>query len=508
MIRDRHSLGPIRLIMVCIGLLATDSIRAQTPSFTDVTSAAQLSNPLRGPGLSWGDYNGDGKPDLFVTAWTLAGGSPVNKLWKNNGDNTFSNVANSVNVQGFNNFSSSSAWVDYNNDGKLDLYVTNFPRDEQDFLYQNTGSSFVIVQPNTVKGNEVWSAWGDYNLDGNLDLAVARFNGPNLLFRNNGNATFTDVSAASGTNDVRDSERICWVDYDNDGDPDLFVVNIYQENRLLRNKGDGTFEDVTGVSGLGGAGIGRHSAWADYDHDGDMDVYEVNIGANILFQNNGNGTFSRVSQASQTGTSWVAWMAGWADYNLDGNPDLYVASGAESKNGESDTMFLNNGNGTFTDVTNDTPFTRADSSSGAAWADYDSDGDPDLYVLNYGEDVLYRNDTTPNSGQSFLKVRPFRAGKDSVTSAAEGIGAKIWVYAAGDTTTLLGYQEIMSGPDAPEAIFGLPNSATFDVKVQFTSRSGAAGGAVEIDKIDNATKYGGLTVPRTLAVKESENTVP
>ena len=505
MIRDRHSLGTLGLLMVCIGLVSTDSILAQTPTFTDVTSAAQLSNPLRGPGLAWGDYDGDGKQDLFITAWTLAGGSPINKLWKNNGNNTFSNVGNSVNVQGFNNFTSSAAWADYNNDGKLDLYVTNFPRDEQDFLYQNTGSSFAIIQPNTLKGNPVWSAWGDFDLDGDLDLAVARFNGPNLLFRNNGNGTFTDVSAASGVNDVRDSERIFWVDYDNDGDPDLFVVNIYQENRLLQNNGNGTFGDVTALSGLGAAGIGRHCAWADYDHDGDMDVYAVNIGSNILFQNNGDGTFSRVAQASQTGTSWVGWMAGWADYNLDGNPDLYVASGAESKNGESDTMFRNNGNGTFTDVTT-SPFTRADSSSGAAWADYDGDGDPDLYVLNYGEDALYRNDTTPNSGQSFLKVRPFRQGKAPSDSSAEGIGAKIWVYDAG-TTTIRGYQEILSGPDALEAIFGLSDSGTYDVKVQFTSRTGNAADSIVIDKTDSASKYGGVTVPRTLAVKESENTV-
>lgn len=208
MIRDRHSLGPLGLLMVCIGLLSTDPALAQSPTFTDVTSASQLSNPLRGPGLAWGDYNGDGKQDLFITAWTLAGGSPINKLWQNNGNNTFSNVGNSVNIQGFNNFTSSSAWADYNNDGKLDLYVTNFPRDEQDFLYQNTGNSFVIIQPNTLKGNPVWSAWGDFNLDGNLDLAVARFNGPNLLFRNNGNGTFSDVSAASGVNDLRDSERV------------------------------------------------------------------------------------------------------------------------------------------------------------------------------------------------------------------------------------------------------------------------------------------------------------
>jgi hypothetical protein len=502
----QRGLGSLCLTITCIGLLAASPVQAQSPTFTDVTSAAELSNVLRGPGLAWGDYNGDGRLDIFITAWTLVGGAPVNKLWRNDGDGTFTDVAATAQVQGFNNFSSSAAWGDFNNDGKLDLYVTNFPRDEQDFLYQNNGASFSIRLPNTVKGNPKWSAWGDYNLDGNLDLALARFNGPNLLFRNNGNGTFTDVSAAAGIDDIRDSERVCWVDYDNDGLPDMYIVNIYQENRLLHNEGDGTFEDVTAAAGVGSAGIGRHCAWADYDRDGDMDLYAVNIGSNILFQNNGDGTFTRVAgQAAQTGAAWVAWMAGWADYNLDGTPDLYVASGAESKNGERDTMFRNNGDGTFTDVTA-APFTRADSSSGMAWGDYDDDGDADVYVLNYGEDVLYRNDTTPNTGQGALKIRPFRLGKAPSDSSAEGLGAKVWVYDAG-TTTLRGYHEIMSGPDAPEVVFGLPTSGTYDVKVQFTSRTGSPGGAVVIDKSDNGTKYGGITVPRTIAVKEKENTV-
>jgi hypothetical protein len=491
----------------CLSLLIVGSARAQAPVFTNVTSSAQLSNTLRNPGLAWGDYNRDGRQDIFITAWTLVGGAPINKLWRNNGNGTFTNTASSANVAGFNNFTSSAAWGDFNNDGRLDIFVTNFPRDEQDFLYQNNGSSFSILLPNTVKGNPLWSAWGDYNLDGNLDLAIARFNGSNLLFRNNGNGTFTDVSVAAKINDVRDSERVTWVDYDNDGLPDLYIVNIYQENRLLRNKGDGTFEDVTYSSGVGSAGIGRHSAWADYDLDGDMDLYVANIGQNILFQNNGNGTFSRVAgQADQTGGAWVSWMAGWSDYNLDGATDLFVASGAESQSGERSTLFSNNGNGTFTDVTA-APFSTPDSSSGAAWADYDNDGDPDLYLLSYGEDALYRNDTTPNVGQSFLKIIPFRFGKGSASidsSAADGIGVKIWVYDAG-ATTIRGYQEIISGPDALEAIFGLPTAGTYDIKVQFTSRSGSPAGAVIIDKNDNATKYGAVTLPRTVTVKEIEN---
>jgi len=499
-----HRMSVVSSVCCAIGLclLWSGGVSAQAPVFTDVTGTAQISNTLRGPGLAWGDYDGDSDLDIFITAWTLVGGSPINKLWQNNGNGTFTNAATTANVAGFNNFSSSAAWADFNNNGRLDLYVTNFSRDQQDFLYQNNGATFSILLPNTVKGNPLWIAWGDYNLDGNIDLAIARFNGTNLLFQNNGNGTFTDVSSTAGMNDVRDSERVVWVDYDNDGAPDLFTVNIYQESHLFKNNGNGTFTDATVTAGLGAAGLGRHAAWADYDVDGDMDLYLANIGGNILFKNNGNGTFSRTVEATVTGTAWISWMAGWSDFNLDGFQDLFVASGAESAAGERNTVFSNNGNGTFADATV-APFTTADSSSGAAWGDYDGDGKADLYVLNYGADKLYKNDTNPNIGQGFLKVRPFRQGIAPSDSAADGIGAKVTIFNAG-TATVRGYHEIMSGSDALEVLFGLPTAGTYDVQVEFTSTTGAIGGARVINKNDHV-KFGGISVPNTVIVKESEN---
>ncbi|MEE2991741.1 MAG: VCBS repeat-containing protein [Gemmatimonadota bacterium] len=499
-----HRKSVVSSVYCAIGLclLWSAAAYAQAPVFTDVTGTAGILNTLRGPGLAWGDFDGDSDLDIFITAWTLVGGSPINKLWRNNGDGTFTNTASAAQVDGFNNFSSSAAWADFNNNGRLDLYVSNFQRDRQDFLYQNNGGTFSILLPNTVKGNPLWAAWGDYNLDGDLDLAIARFNGKNLLFENNGNGTFSDVSAAAGIDDVRDSERVVWVDYNNDGAPDLYTVNIYQENRLYKNNGDGTFDDVTFAAGLGAAGLGRHGTWADYDIDGDMDLYLVNVGGNILFKNNGNGTFSRTAEAGSTGTVWVSWMAGWSDFNLDGHQDLIVASGAESADGERNTIFNNNGNGTFTDATV-APFTTADSSAGAAWGDYDGDGDADLYILNYGADILYKNDTVPTSGQGALKIRPFRQGSAPSDSAADGIGAKVTVFDAG-TTTIRGYHEIMSESNALEVIFGLPTGGTYDVQVEFTSTNGAIGGARVINKNDDV-KFSGISVPNTIIVKESEN---
>lgn len=497
----------LSLALLSAWLVQAPPVMAQAPVFTDFTTGAEISNSLRSPGIAWGDYNGDGNLDIFVTAWTFIGGFPLNILWKNDGDGTFSNVAQSVGLAGFNNFSSSASWVDFNNDGRLDVYVTNFTRDEQDFLYQNNGSSFSILLPNTVKGNPLWASWGDFDLDGNLDFYLARFNNENLLFKNNGNGTFSNVTSTAGVGDVRDSERAVWVDYDNDGDPDLYVVNLYQENILFKNNGDNTFTEASGPAGIGSAGLGRHATWGDYDNDGDSDLFVANIGANVLYSNDGDGTFTRItgSVVEQTTASWVSWMAGWSDFNLDGDADLFVASGAESSAGERRSLFANNGDGTFTDVSA-APFTVSDSTSGSAWGDYDNDGDEDLYLLNYGPDSFFRNDTTPAGTQAFLKIRPFRQGTAPSDSAADGIGAKVTVFTAG-TSTIVGYQEISSGSDALEAVFGLPVAGTYDIQVDFLSRTGTPGGAVKIDKADDIAKFGGVSLPATMVIKESENAV-
>ena len=146
-----HRKSVVSSVYCAIGLclLWSAAASAQAPVFTDVTGPAGILNTLRGPGLAWGDFDGDSDLDIFITAWTLVGGSPINKLWRNNGDGTFTNTAAAAQVAGFNSFSSSAAWADFNNNGRLDLYVSNFPRDQQDILYQNNGGTFSILLPNT-----------------------------------------------------------------------------------------------------------------------------------------------------------------------------------------------------------------------------------------------------------------------------------------------------------------------------------------------------------------------
>ncbi|MBI4531900.1 MAG: VCBS repeat-containing protein, partial [Candidatus Latescibacteria bacterium] len=325
-----------------------------------------------------------------------------------------------------------------------------------------------------------------YNNDGWLDLYIGKYWGPNVLYKNNGNGTFTNVAAQAGAADKRDTDGVIWGDYDTDGDLDLYVVNREQDNTLYRNDGNGTFTEVACGVGVNDIDIGRNAVWGDYDNDGDLDLYAVNTGAKALYRND-NGAFTDVAEETgvrQTRPGWVSWDAVWGDYDHDGDLDLYVAGGGESSSGERGVLFSNSG-GVFRDVTlslfgSDARF----HSVACGWGDYDNDGDLDLYVVNGGggmfeADVLYQNDL--NDG-NYVKVRPRRANAAG-EALADGIGAKVRLFDA--SGNLLGYQEVQSGASALETVFGVPGGGTYRVEVTFLSgkigtKTATAGETVEV----------------------------
>ena len=362
--------------------------------FEDVSDASGVANGLLfGTGSAWGDYDGDGHLDLYVCNW----GGANNALYRNNGDGTFVDVASEAGVwRSMTNETTSAAWGDYDGDGHLDLYVTDWA--SQDWLYRNNGDGTfsnateagVNLDP---RGNEMAAAWGDYDGDGDPDLYLCKYYFANALYRNNGNGTFTNVAEEAGVGDERDSEDALWVDYDGDGNLDLYVINRAQENTLYRNEGDGTFEEVSCALGVRNREIGKGGRWGDYDGDGDLDLFLANIGANTLYKNQ-NGKFTDVAFEAgvrDTKPGWLSYDAAWGDYDGDGDLDLYVASGADSFGGEINFLYSNNGDGTFSDVTSEEMPAMLDSSTACAWVDYDGDGDLDLYVVNYGRNVLYQN---------------------------------------------------------------------------------------------------------------------
>jgi hypothetical protein len=246
------------------------------------------------------------------------------------------------------------------------------------------GADFIDATVDPLGGADATygAAWGDYDNDGDPDLYIANSGTPNRLLRNDGGA-FTDVTAGP-LGDTGHGRAASFADYDNDGDLDIYVCNTAGEaNKLLRND-MGSFVDVT-AGPLGNTGDSEGAAWADYDFDGDLDIYIVNNGsANRLLENTGGGVFvdATVSPLDDGGNGY---SASWADYDNDGDPDIYLVNDGPNR------LFRNDG-GLFTDVTAG-PLGNGDDGRGAAWADYDNDGDLDVYLVNYGSaNNLLRND--------------------------------------------------------------------------------------------------------------------
>jgi hypothetical protein len=277
-----------------------------------------------------------------------------------------------------------AAWADYDNDHDLDLLVADNSGDLR--LYRNNGvGGFSDVGAGVgVAGSGAWYgvAWGDYDGDNDVDAYTLNFSGPNSLFRNNGNGTFSEVAGAAGVADSSSSRGAVWVDYNGDGRADLSVARD-GANRLYRNNGDGTFSDLAPAAGVDHIGNGRTTSWADYDNDGDVDLYLTNVGADVLYRNNGDGTFTDVTVSAGIWDNLSGFSAAWADYDNDDDFDLYVAN----SDGSGGQLYQNDGDGTFTNVTVSAKVDGLLSFS-ASWNDYDHDGDVDLYV---GRTMLRNN---------------------------------------------------------------------------------------------------------------------
>jgi tetratricopeptide (TPR) repeat protein len=231
----------------------------------------------------------------------------------------------------------------------------------------------------------------DYNNDGLLDVVIAAASGGCNLYRNNGDGTFTDVSVQSGIDTCVNAFVLCVGDYNNDGYADLFVTRLGffgGETQLFRNNGDGTFTDVTDEAGLKAWGPGFCAAWVDYDCDGNLDLFLANnLGGlfdrktpNRLFHNNGDGTFTEVTEAAGLATIWPTIGGAWGDYNNDGYPDLFLSNAV----GRSQ-LFRNNGDGTFTDVSAEAGVTEICIGSTAFWCDYNNDGWLDIVQFTWSD---------------------------------------------------------------------------------------------------------------------------
>lgn len=440
-----------------------------------------------GSGAAWGDYNNDGYPDLYLVnqpgplplASELASGAPTNKLYRNNGDSTFTDVtaAARVNKPGF---GMGAFWADYDNDGCLDLYVTNYGKS---LLYRNhCDGTFRDVTDRAGVANHRWATsavWFDYDRDGWLDLYVCNYvefdpqalpsertslqygiNVPftlnpasfapqaNRLYRNNGDGTFSDVTEKAGVADAQGRSLVAtFADFDLDAWPDLYVGNDISANTLFRNLGNGRFADVSASSATqeyrGTMGI----AVGDFDGDGDVDFFLTHwvAQANALYQNMFKDMdpgspkrlfFVDVADIVGVGSlsmNDVGWGTAFMDYDNDGRLDLFLVNGntlEEPTNRkllqpQKPRLLWNQGEGGYFDLAavSGAPLRQGLNARGLAVADFDNDGDIDFLVTtNRGSALLLRNDG--GNRNRWLKVR-----LRGVRSNRQGIGAKLRVEA-------------------------------------------------------------------------------
>jgi uncharacterized repeat protein (TIGR01451 family) len=380
-------------------------------------------------GAAWGDYDGDGLQDLFVASHDPA---QPNALYHNNGNGKFTKL-NSAPFSTDLAESSAASWGDYDNDGDLDLYVANNIGFEN-FLYRNEGGgSFTKIQGDPIVSSKGYShgvSWVDYDNDGFLDMFVAVYweTAFNLLYHNNGDGTFTEVVGNAITNEAKRSVAGVWADYDNDGLMDLFVANTGgQNNSLYHNAGGGNFQRVSSGAIVSDGGSSVGASWGDYNNDGFLDLFVTNAGSEpcFLYKNNGDGSFTRIMAGSPVTDLGNAHGSAWADYDNDGDLDLFVA-----RDGQDNSLYRNDGNGVFTSVHN-AMTAGGGLSFGSAWADYDNDGDLDLFVANRlgTGDFLYNN--TKGNCQKWLKIK--LVGTNANKSA---IGARVTATAVVNGQTL------------------------------------------------------------------------
>lgn len=443
--------------------------------FVEVADQAGIGDRGVSYSAAWGDYNGDGFIDLFVTY--------VNRsdiLYRNKGDGTFENASLEAGIHDVEDSAAEGAvWGDYDNDGDLDLFVANgccqVPK-YSSVLYRNNGDgTFTVVTEKAgvfYIGPTEGTAWADYNKDGFIDLYVgllerATPNLGNFLYRNNGDGTFTNVGAEARVNDIRDSNGgVAWADYGNDGDPDLYVANRSQPNALFRNNGDGTFTDVAATAGVDDGGNSEGVAWGDYNNDGWLDLYVANLDReSLLYRNNGDGTFTNVTQAARVNLPGQSVGANWADFDNDGWLDLFVVNAGNSAPNR---LYRNNGDGTFTDVAATLGVGFQEDGRTGAWADIDNDGFLELVVVNFqaGKNRLFRN---TGNGNHWLVIKPV-----GTQSNRDGIGTRIQASAVINGGLIHQIREVQAGgsrhsQDSLPVEFGLGNATTADLVVTFPS---------------------------------------
>ena len=476
--------------------------------FTDMAANLKMDKVDGGRGSAWGDYDNDGDEDIVAV-----GTYQPHVLYRNNGNGTFTNVADQAGIAdprgGW-----GSLFADYDNDGYLDLYITRggWSGAAENTLYHNNGDGTFTDVTHTAgvadPQSSFCAAWADYDNDGFLDLYIADGvigdGAANVLYRNNGDGTFTNIAESAGVANTGNSLGTAWGDYDKDGYIDLHVVNFGQSNVLYRNNGDGTFTDVTSIAGMTLPVTDAFvTFFLDVDNDADLDIFISNSGSfqafiagqitgaaphdgdrQVLYRNNGDGTFTDVTRESGLYHAFGAMGANFGDIDSDGYLDIYLATGAPQMGRlERDALFRNNGDGTFTDATLALGLGNIGKGHGVTFGDVDTDGDVDIYVPVGGafigdqwHNLFYQNTGTGNNWLTLKLV--------GVKSNRDGIGAKVTLR-VGDSVI---YREVSGGCG-----FGSTNSLSLEIGL---------GKHTKVDTLEIVWPSGQVDTHRNLSVNQ------
>ncbi len=468
--------------------------------FEDITAGSGFDHQGHGKCIAMADFDKDGDLDVYLSVVYAK-----NKLFQNESGFIFKEMAPVLGVDcAFDTHG--VAVADFDNNGYLDIFCAN----NVEALSLTRG---LVLQPNVfylgfdegfadmaakarLAGNEFNFSCGvttaDVNGDGLLDIYVAEggyrkgLDCANSLYVNNGDGTYRDIAKEAGVADQGNGYCCAFADYDNDGDPDLYVGNINDTDQpvtriLYRNNGNGTFTDVTREAGLAGRGNNISCFWGDVDTDGDLDLFlanssgpghsEADWGANCLFLNNGDGTFSDVSRSSGVAILTNSRGSTMGDIDNDGDLDIYV------NNSWNDSLvFLNDGRARFIEAAKETGG-AVFYGHGCALGDLDGDGDLDLASGNWrrpsaqnpGKWKLFRNKT---DNANYLKI-----GLEGKGSNRSAVLTKVWVFEAGhlrEKSFLKGFQQVTAGngtfPGNPlEVHFGLNAAHKYDLAARFPS---------------------------------------
>jgi FG-GAP-like repeat/ASPIC and UnbV len=469
--------GAFLSLVACSTTVDVASGQAGTaPAFTSVQPdlfgiAGSLSN-------AWGDFDNDGDHDFAVS---LKSGEL--RLYRND-TGTFASVGKDLGLPTAGRELRGLSWGDFDRDGDIDLLGGATRPDQLTFVFRNDrAKGFVDVAAElglTIpKRSARQTNWVDYDSDGDLDVYSTNRMGGNKLFANTA-GEFAETFVGAGPSDTRPTVGACWFDMERDGDLDLFLANQSGATDAMWRNDGATFIDVAPELNMHSPGRsseqgGVGCAIGDYDNDGDFDIFVANYGRNKLYRNNANGTFTDVAIALGVGADNHAVGAAWGDYDNDGDLDLSVIAYEGPANDQTplNKLFRNDGATGFVNVIGkDSPLNAGD--HGVEWVDYDNDGDLDLSVTDgygaKGGHFVFQNKLNPSARKRSLGVLALDADGNFTRA-----GAEVRLFSAAGK--IIGSRLVSAGggyntQSALPVYFGLPETSRVTVEVTFMSPSG------------------------------------